>query len=586
MSFLNVTLLRSDTPAPSAVKLPTLEQWAEAEGMDPDAYSEAELVAEYKAAFGLDNIDAQDAAESLADPAMARVRALNHLETLLAVSPRDTDRLDLWFARPVVIRLRNVGVTTLADLANFINLYGFRWHNRIQGFGAQRAARVLAWMRSLQENLNLAISDAVDEPRSVKALRRSLVAGPGALPVQGNGQYAPSVPGAFSNEMYGAAGAFRTHMANTLGAENDQQAIEAWLSRYNEKPATLRSYRKEVERFMLWSTSVQRKPISSITAPDCQAFRNFLQNVPPNWINPVPVKRSDPAWRAFRGQPSSASIKQSLVIIQTMYEGLRDAGYLVANPMRSLMKSFNLPASTMDIRRSFTEAEWAYVLQCLDAMAPSAESLRLKCILELLVTSGIRLDELAKARHGQLRVESLPGLPDAWVLTVTGKRNKTREVPLADDVVKLLATHGKEFMDEDRHLSPAEQDALPLIRTLGSSVEQWSLGEGDRLVKKALSTKAGSPLSAAGIYTVIKKFFSRAAKTAAGVGHDSERFLKASTHWMRHTFVRQALVDGAAIEVVSELAGHSSIDTTSIYSTQELARKIKAIQGMRRRTAA
>ena len=311
-----VTLLRSDAPVPSAVKLPTLEQWAEAEGMDPDAYSEAELVAEYKAAFGLDNIDAQDAAESLADPAMARVRALNHLETLLAVSPRDTDRLDLWFARPVVIRLRNVGVTTLADLANFINLYGFRWHNRIQGFGAQRAARVLAWMRSLQENLNLAISDAVDEPRSVKALRRSLVAGPGALPVQGNGQYAPSVPGAFSNEMYGAAGAFRTHMANTLGAENDQQAIEAWLSRYNEKPATLRSYRKEVERFMLWSTSVQRKPISSITAPDCQAFRNFLQNVPPNWINPVPVKRSDPAWRAFRGQPSSASIKQSLVIIQ------------------------------------------------------------------------------------------------------------------------------------------------------------------------------------------------------------------------------------------------------------------------------
>jgi site-specific recombinase XerD len=52
---------------------------------------------------------------------------------------------------------------------------------------------------------------------------------------------------------------------------------------------------------------------------------------------------------------------------------------------------------------------------------------------------------------------------------------------------------------------------------------------------------------------------------------------------MRHTFVRQALVDGVSIEVVSELAGHASIDTTSIYSTQELARKIKAVQGMKRR---
>jgi site-specific recombinase XerD len=81
----------------------------------------------------------------------------------------------------------------------------------------------------------------------------------------------------------------------------------------------------------------------------------------------------------------------------------------------------------MDIRRSFTEAEWAHVLQRLDQVAVGPERLRLKCILELLVTSGIRLDELAKARYGQLRQESLPDLPQTWVLTVTGKRNKTRE---------------------------------------------------------------------------------------------------------------------------------------------------------------
>jgi site-specific recombinase XerD len=47
--------------------------------------------------------------------------------------------------------------------------------------------------------------------------------------------------------------------------------------------------------------------------------------------------------------------------------------------------------------------------------------------------------------------------------------------------------------------------------------------------------------------------------------------------------VLHSLVDGVPIEVVSELVGHASIDTTSIYSTQELARKIKAVQGMKRR---
>jgi site-specific recombinase XerD len=289
-------------------------------------------------------------------------------------------------------------------------------------------------------------------------------------------------------------------------------------------------------------------------------------------------------WRAFRGQPNPASQKQALVIIQTMFGALCDAGYLVANPMRALMKGFDLPTSKVDIRRSFTEAEWSHVLQCLDALPVGPERVRLKCILELLVTSGIRLDELASARHGDLRLESLPDLADTWVLTVTGKRNKTREVPLNPDVVRLLATHGKEFMEEDKE-NP-QPSSLPLIRTLHASVAQWGRAGDGALVAQPLSQTAGSALSASGIYAVLKRFFAQAAKSANDAGLDSARFEKASTHWMRHTFVRQALVDGVPIEVVSELAGHASIDTTSIYSTQELARKIRAVQGMKRRTLA
>jgi len=52
--------------------------------------------------------------------------------------------------------------------------------------------------------------------------------------------------------------------------------------------------------------------------------------------------------------------------------------------------------------------------------------------------------------HGHLRLESLPDLPPTWVLTVTGKRNKTREVPLNEEVVRWLASHGKEFMHADQ----------------------------------------------------------------------------------------------------------------------------------------
>ncbi len=382
-------------------------------------------------------------------------------------------------------------------------------------------------------------------------------------------------------DLNGGQGDFRSHMANTLGASNDLEAVNAWLSRYQEKPSTQRSYRKEAERLLLWCAQELNKPLSSVNAPDCQRYRAFLQAVPASWIEPMPLKRADPGWRAFRCQPSAASQKQALVILQTLFGGLVDAGYLVANPMRALMKSFDLPASKMDIRRSFTEAEWTHVLTCLEALPVGPERLRLKCLLELLVTSGIRLEELARARHGDLRLEALADLPASWVLTVTGKRNKTREVPLQQEVVRWLATHGRDFMVEDQQLADASK--LPLVRTLHASVAQWARGEGGELQTACVSQQPGAALSAAGIYAVLKRFFAQAAKTAAAAGLEPRRFAKASTHWLRHTFVRQALVDGVPIEVVSELAGHASIDTTSIYTTQELARKIRAVQTMRRR---
>lgn len=585
-------LLRSDAPVKPATTLPSLQDWVESEGMDPDAWSEADLIAEYKAEFGLDNADAIEAADGLKDPASERVRALNHLESILSVSPAAADRLESWFSRPVVKCLRNVGLLTLGDLVRFINVYGYRWHGRIAGFGVQRADQVVQWLRMQYEHLDMLVSDAVNEPKSRRVLRQNaqsaltLPVAQSRLSQFGQGTLVQIGLNRIQSSplLAGSAGEFRSHMANTLGASNDLEAVNAWLAYYKEKPSTQRSYRKEVERFMLWCTQDLNKPLSSVTSPDCLKYREFLSNVPSSWIHPAPVQRTDPLWRAFRGQPAPASQKQALVILQTMFGALCDAGYLVANPMRALMKSFDLPASKVDIRRSFTEAEWNHVLNCVDVIPDGPERLRLKCILELLVSSGIRLDELASARHGHLRIESLADLPEAWILSVTGKRNKTREVPLHEDVVRLLATHGKEFMQEDKHC--ADPSNLPLIRTLHASVAQWGRAEEGALVASALSQNPGSALSAAGIYAVLKRFFNLAAKTAVDAGLDPLRFEKASTHWMRHTFVRQALVDGVPIEVVSELAGHASIDTTSIYATQELARKIKAVQGMRRRVLA
>jgi site-specific recombinase XerD len=116
-------------------------------------------------------------------------------------------------------------------------------------------------------------------------------------------------------------------------------------------------------------------------------------------------------------------------------------------------------------------------------------------------------------------------------------------------------------------------------------VSQWGLVRG-AVRQVAVTEEGGGALSAAGIYAMLKRFFWRAAAAAAESGLEEGRFRAASTHWMRHTFARQSLVDGAPLEVVSELLGHASIDTTSIYSTQDLARKIGALRLKRSRSAA
>ena len=577
----DVELLKLDAAPARAVALPSLDEWVAAEGMDPDMWSEAELLAEYQAAHGLDNPEAIEAAEGAADLVKERVRALNRLSALLAMAPKADDKVDAWFARPVVLRLRNAGVVTLENLYQLVNVYGFRWYGKVRGFGARRAALVVAWLRAQSETVNLALRDGLDEPKSHRALR--LGTSSSQLIAQPRYGLVPLERLALPSSLLGLDGVFRSHLPNSLEAKDDLQAITRWLSRYDERTSTQRSYRKEVERFVLWMTSVQKKPVSSASALDCQAYRGFLAAVPATWVNAAPVERTDPMWRPFRGTPSPSSQKQALVIVQTMFEGLRDAGYLVANPMRAVMKGFALPSSRLNVTRSFTEAEWAHVQRCIADEPAGTARTRLKCLLELLVTSGVRLDEVAQARWGNLRLERLPELPPTWVLSVTGKRNKTRDVPLADEVVQLLREHAEGFRGAEEEAGWSEADR-PLIFALAGSVPQWGLVDG-RVRHVAVAEEGGGALSGAGIYALLKRFFGRAAASAGEAGLEAGRFEAASTHWMRHTFARQSLVDGAPLEVVSELMGHASIDTTSIYSTQELARKIGAVRLKRSRRA-
>ena len=606
--------------------IPTLDEWVLEQDLDTDFFSEAELLEQYEEAFGLvqsnrafeleDETNTEDFLQfarekqasktpqnapqidtegaGLGDAVKRHIRALNRLESLLALPPSPAHALALWFAPSVCARLESLGLLTLENLVDHIGVRGHRWYTNARGIGHAKSQQILAWLSQQSDPaFARALTRSVLVPKQRRVIEEhnhpvtglsvgmgagmSLVLPPvfGIVPLE-----RLMLPGALD----GHGGVFRVPGPNTLDAQTDLQAVNAWLAHHQERASTVRSYRKEAERFLLFCAHVLRKPLSSVSAPDCMQYRAFLMQVPSHWVHPMPVDRSDPMWRPFRGQPGPPSQKQALVILQAMFEALRSANYVSANPFAAVIKGFNLPSSTIDLDRSLSQAEWRFVLEQAQALGATAQGRRLMLILDLLVSTGLRLDELTTATRDNMKQVSVDGEMDkAWVLEVLGKRRKRRIVPISDDLALRLDAHARDA--EAAHLASDQvlgalpsPGSAPLIYGLSPAVGQWTDVQGIATLKTQEAYANAQALSASGIYRTLKRFFYRCSQLAQEAGLDPLHLESASTHWLRHSFGRQAAVSGVPIEVISQAMGHASLTTTSIYLTQERSRMIKELR--------
>jgi site-specific recombinase XerD len=147
---------------------------------------------------------------------------------------------------------------------------------------------------------------------------------------------------------------------------------------------------------------------------------------------------------------------------------------------------------------------------------------------------------------------------DAIELEVTGKGNVKRLVPLPVDVLKRL-----ERYLVSRGLPPSPFDCpegTPLIGKLGFNRDH-----------------TGGHLSGDHVEHCLKGLLRRAA-AAAPDDRTWATLRRASTHWLRHTFGSHALANGIDVDVTRQSLGHASIDTTSIYSNVETARRHRQTQ--------
>lgn len=150
------------------------------------------------------------------------------------------------------------------------------------------------------------------------------------------------------------------------------------------------------------------------------------------------------------------------------------------------------------------------------APAKKASALRLYILLELLYATGMRVSELVSLRRAAV-------MRDASFLTITGKGNKERVVPVNDrarDAVRAyLAT-----LDDGVYLFPA------------SGADGYLSRQVFARDLKDLAIRAGITPS------------------------------RVAPHVLRHAFASHLLGGGADLRVVQMLLGHADISTTQIYT--------------------
>jgi site-specific recombinase XerD len=582
------------------------------DSIDPDMYRENELPAAYQEY--LENEGATDAALeqvkviSRGQAIEHKIKALNFLQTQLAQSPKNDQAIEIWIARSITRRFKALGVSTMGELATFIGSEGRHWHRRIKGLGPGRASRIEGWLDDHAQSLGLIARHGpqwesapelatallplqrVPEYQPLVALPGSSVSAPANLTLQRRFGFAPLELLAVPSELDGRTGMFRTTTPNHLGARNDYEAIMSWLGTFLAagKVRTLEAYRREVERFYLWCLLEARTPLSSVALSHAQAYQAFLAHIPDHWISNKRVTREHDAWRPFRGQLHPKSQNYALGVVEQLFTALHKNAYVTGNPFASIRpNNAGAKLRAMDTTRTLHAGDLALVREYMDKLPglaskdlrTAALARRTRLILHLAVTTGLRLSEIASTDLSTLRRAIVDGAEsDDWMLTVTGKGSKPRDVPIQAVVLQAIYDHHADW----KTLLPAMatvragafEKAPPLIAVLQAPVRSSNQAITDMTVLANDNAALGS----AGIARTLKTFFRQLAKTV-DEPRQRARIQRFSTHWLRHTFAHEVLranEGDEGLKLAQQLLGHASIATTAEYMKQDETAKVKA----------
>ena len=220
---------------------------------------------------------------------------------------------------------------------------------------------------------------------------------------------------------------------------------------------------------------------------------------------------------------SNATINRKVSSLKTFYKFLQKTKQITSNPLAKhkalkVVKKVQVP---------FTVDEINKVINHLDSDSDFV-SVRNRLIVELFYSTGIRRIELVNLKLSA--VDFYNG-----TIKVLGKRNKERMIPLIPSVIKTL----KEYLKIKESIA-------------SNAIELFVTGKGNKIYETL-------------VYRVINGYFSKVSTK-----------VKKSPHILRHSFATHLLNQGADLNSVKELLGHSSLASTQVYTHNSLEKIKKA----------
>ncbi len=214
-------------------------------------------------------------------------------------------------------------------------------------------------------------------------------------------------------------------------------------------------------------------------------------------------------------KPSSIARKASA--LRTFYKFLMLEKIITKNPTANL----ELPKRGRPLPKYLSPEE---IELLISSSGDIKTSVRLKCMLELLYASGLRVSELC-------------------------------ELPMSANLGDRLLIHGK----------GAKERLVPMHEAAQHALHKWLEIRGDNDSKYIFPTSSKSGhITRDGFFKILKK-------CAVLAGIEPHRV---SPHVLRHSFASHLLAGGANLRVIQTMLGHEDISTTQIY-THVLPEKLR-----------